>query len=56
MNQYDALDKDLIEEIEEQQATLYDLLDIINQLAKDKYDLGYNDGYDCGERSDWLDG
>lgn len=56
MNQYDVLDKETIEEIKEHQYNLDELLTIINQLAKDKYDLGYDDGYECGELVGWSDG
>ena len=48
MNNYDALDNDIVIEIANNQNNLHDLLTIINQLAIDKYDLGFNDGYDVG--------
>ena len=55
MNNYDALDNDIIIEIANNQNNLHDLLTIINQLAMDKYDLGFNDGYDAGEHGGWCD-
>lgn len=55
MNNYDALDDDIIIEIANNQNNLDDLLTIINQLAIDKYDLGFNDGYDAGEHEGWCD-
>lgn len=55
MNNHDALDDDIIIEIANNQNNLHDLLTIINQLAIDKYDLGFNDGYDAGEHSGWCD-
>ena len=56
MNNYDALDNDIIIEIANNQNNLHDLLTIINQLAIDKYDLGFNDGYDSGKLSGYADG
>lgn len=56
MNNYDALDNDIIIEIANNQNNLHDLLTIINQLAIDTYDLGFNDGYDSGELSGYADG
>ena len=56
MNNYDALGNDIIIEIANNQNNLHDLLTIINQLAIDKYDLGFNDGYDSGELSGYADG
>lgn len=55
MNNYDALDNDIIIEIANNQNNLHNLLTIINQLAIDKYDLGFNDGYDTGEHAGWCD-
>ena len=55
MSWYDALDKDIIEDIKKYQDDLDQLLTIVNQLAKDKYDLGYEDGYDVGELIGWSD-
>lgn len=55
MNNYDALDNDIVIEIANNQNNLDDLLTIINQLAIDKYDLGFNDGYDAGEHEGWCD-
>ena len=55
MNNYDALDNDIVIEIANNQNNLDDLLTIINQLAMDKYDLGFNDGYDVGEYEGWHD-
>lgn len=55
MNNYDALDNDIIIEIANNQNNLHDLLTIINQLAVDNYDLGFNDGYETGEQEGWCD-
>lgn len=55
MNKYDALDQDTIKEIKEHQHNLDELLTIVNQLAMDKYDLGWNDGCDAGEHIGWCD-
>lgn len=55
MNKYDALDQDTIKEIKEHQHNLDELLTIIDQLAKDKYDLGFDDGMDVGESIGWSD-
>lgn len=55
MNNYDALDNDIVIEIANNQNNLHDLLTIINQLVIDKYDLGFNDGYDVGEHEGWCD-
>lgn len=55
MNNYDALDNDIIIEIANNQNNLHDLLTIINQLAMDKYDLGFNDGYEAGEHEGWCE-
>lgn len=49
MSWYDALDNDTIEDIKKYQGNLDQLLTIINDLVKDKYDLGFNDGYEMGE-------
>ena len=48
MGWYDALDNGTIEDIKKDQGDLDQLLTIINDVAKDKYDLGFNDGYDVG--------
>lgn len=55
MNNYDALDNDIVIEIANNQNNLHDLLTIINQLAIDKYDLGFNDGYDVGNTDGWWE-
>lgn len=55
MNNYDALDNDIVIEIANNQNNLHNLLTIINQLAMDKYDLGFNNGYDVGEQESWYD-
>ena len=55
MSWYDALDSGTIEDIKKYQGDLDQLLAIINGLAKDKYDLGFNDGYDVGEHTGWCD-
>ena len=55
MNNYDALDNDIVIEIANNQNNLHDLLTIINQLAIDKYDLGFNDGYDIGNADGWCE-
>ena len=55
MNNYDALDNDIVIEIANNQNNLHELLTIINQLAIDKYDLGFNDGYDVGNADGWCE-
>lgn len=55
MSWYDALDNDTIEDIKRHQDDLDQLLTIVNQLAIDKYDLGFNDGYDVGKGDGWCD-
>lgn len=55
MNNYDALNNDIVIEIANNQNNLHDLLTIINQLAMDKYDLGFNDGYDVGAHEGWCE-
>ena len=55
MNNYDALDNDIVIEIANNQNNLHDLLTIIDQLAMDKYDLGFNDGYDVGNIDGWCE-
>ena len=55
MNNYDALDNDIVIDIANNQNNLHDLLTIINQLAIDKYDLGFNDGYDVGNADGWCE-
>lgn len=55
MNNYDALDNDIVIEITNNQNNLHNLLTIINQLAIDKYDLGFNDGYDVGNIDGWCE-
>lgn len=55
MDNYDALDDNIIQDIIEHQKDLSQLLTIINQLTLDKYDLGFNDGYEAGEHSGWCD-
>lgn len=55
MNNYDALDNDIVIEIANNQNNLHDLLTIINQLAIDKYDLGFNDGYNVGNADGWWE-
>lgn len=55
MSWYDALDNDIIRDIEKYQDDLDQLLTIVNQLAIDKYDLGFNDGYEQGEHVGWCD-
>lgn len=55
MSWYDALDNDTIEVIKKYQGDLDQLLTIVNDLVKDKYDLGFNDGYDIGESVGWND-
>lgn len=51
MSWYDALTNDTIRDITKYQDDLDQLLTIVNQLAKDKYDLGFEDGYDVGEHN-----
>lgn len=51
MSWYDALDNDTIKDIKRYQGDLDQLLTIINDLAKDKYDIGFNDGYDRYEET-----
>ena len=55
MSWYDALDNDTIEDIKKYQDDLDQLLTIINDLAKEKYDLGFEDGYENGEHVGWCD-
>lgn len=55
MSWYDALDNDIIRDIKKYQYNLDQLLTIVNQLAIDKYDLGFNDGYEQGEHAGWCD-
>lgn len=55
MSWYDALDNDIISDIKNYQDDLDQLLTIVNQLAIDKYDLGFNDGYEQGEHVGWCD-
>lgn len=55
MSWYDALDNDIIRDIKKYQDDLDQLLTIVNQLAIDKYDLGFNDGYEQGEHVGWCD-
>lgn len=55
MSWYDALANDTIRDIKKYQDDLDQLLTIVNQLAKDKYDLGFEDGYDVGEHNGWCD-
>lgn len=55
MTEYDALDYNTIQDIIKYQNDLAKLLDIVDQLAKDKYDLGYEDGFDSGELYGWSD-
>lgn len=53
MSWYDALDNDTIEDIKKYQDDISQLLTVVNDLAKDKYDLGFNDGYDVGNADGW---
>lgn len=55
MSNYDALENEVIQDIIEYQNDLGKLLTIVNQVAKDKYDLGFEDGYDIGENVGWND-
>lgn len=55
MSWYDALDRSAIEDIKKYQNDLDQLLTVVNDLAKDKYDLGFNDGYEAGEHVGWCD-
>lgn len=55
MSWYDALDNDIIRDIKKYQDDLDQLLTIVNQLAIDKYDLGFNDGYEQGEHVGWCE-
>ena len=55
MSWYDALDRSTIEDIKKYQNDLDRLLTIVNDLAKDKYDLGFIDGYENGEHVGWCD-
>lgn len=55
MNNYDALENEVIQDIIKYQNDLGQLLTIVNQVAKDKYDLGFEDGYDNGEHVGWCD-
>ena len=55
MSWYDALDRSTIEDIKKNQNDLDQLLTIVNDLVKDKYDLGFNDGYENGEHVGWCD-
>lgn len=48
MNWHDVFDKETIESINANRDNLDDLLTIINKLATDKYNLGYNNGYAAG--------
>lgn len=59
MNKYDALNKDNIIEILDTLKTANNIdmiLTKINELALEKYDQGFNDGYDSGELSGYADG
>lgn len=55
MNNYDALENEVIQDIIKYQNDLGQLLTIVNQVAKDKYDLGFEDGYNAGEHVGWSD-
>lgn len=45
---YDALTKEELNTIIKNMNNKEELLTIINEIVKDKYDLGFNDGYDVG--------
>ena len=56
MNKYDALDKDTINELIKAMNDTDKLLTLVNEIALDKYALGFEDGYDSGELSGYADG
>ena len=56
-NKYDALDKETILDLLDTPAGDIDtLLTKINEIALDKYDLGFDDGYNEGESVGYADG
>lgn len=58
MNKYDALTKQDIIDILDTLKTANSIdmiLTKINELALEKYDLGFNDGYDAGEHEGWCE-
>lgn len=58
MNKYDALNKDEIIEILDTCKTANSIdmiLNKINEIALEKYDQGFNDGYDVGNADGWCE-
>lgn len=58
MNKYDALTKQDIIDILDTLKTANSIdiiLSEINELALEKYDLGFNDGYDVGNIDGWCE-
>lgn len=49
MNWYDVFDKETIKDIKKHQDNLDELLSIINDLMKNNYNLGYENGYGAKE-------
>ena len=56
MNRYDALDEVTIGELIKAMNDTDKLLTLVNEIAMNKYDLGFEDGYDIGETSGYADG
>ena len=58
MNKYDALTKqDIIDTLDTLKTTnsIDIILTRINELALEKYDQGFNDGYDVGNADGWCE-
>lgn len=58
MNKYDVLTKQDIIDILDTLKTaksIDTILTKINELALEKYDLGFNDGYDVGNTDGWCE-
>lgn len=58
MNKYDALNKDEIIGILDTCKTsncIDMILNTINEIALEKYDQGFNDGYDVGNVDGWCE-
>jgi hypothetical protein len=58
MNKYDALNKDEIIEILDTCKNAHSIdmiLNKINEIALEKYDRGFNDGYDTGNADGWCE-
>ena len=58
MNKYNALNKDNIIEILDTCKTANSIdviLNKINEIALEKYDQGFNDGYDVGNEDGWCE-